>query len=494
VTSVNARYALDHYDKILILIFIISLPFVNPWVRGDGVGYYAYARALVVNHNLRFEADWLNANPSFRNGRVDADGHILAGEYTATGYLDNHFAIGPAMIWMPFLEAAHMAVHAADGMGARVPANGFSWPYLDTMAVVTALAGFAGLFISFRLTRKYFPERWAFLATLGIWLASSLPVYMYFNPSWSHAQSAFVVALFLWYWERTRGARTLGQWILLGLMGGLMMDVYYPNTLFLLVVPVEIGIGLVKRTRSKAPGTISNVGRTLGTYAIFAGALILAFLPTLVTRRIIYGSFLAAGYTETASWNLRNPLWGRVLFSTDHGLFSWTPVLLLACCGLFFLWRTNRELGAALAIPAVAFYILIATYPDWDGISSYGSRFFVSLTPIFVLGLTALFAAYGQIWRSRKAAVSSAATILALLVVWNFGLIFQWGMHLIPDRGPISWSEVASNQFRVVPVNISESITHYFTGRHEMMQSIEKKDLNQLGEDSPSQGTPSTKK
>jgi hypothetical protein len=495
VTSVNARVALDRYDKILIVLFVISLPLVNPWVRGDGVGYYAYARALVVSHNLRFEPDWLNANPSFRNGRVDAEGHIRAGEYTATGHLDNHFAIGPAMIWMPFLEAAHIMVLAVDrAAGTRIPSNGFSWPYLDTMAVVTALAGFGGLFISFRLARKYFPERWAFLATLGIGLASSLPVYMYFNPSWSHAQSAFVVALFLWYWDRTYGARTLRQWFVLGLMGGLMMDMYYPNTLFLFVVAVEIGIALIKWTRRKAPRMAASANRTLGTYTLFAAALILAFLPTLVTRRIIYGSFFATGYTETVSWNFRNPVWGQVLFSSDHGLFSWTPILFLACCGLFFLWRTNRELGAALVISTVAFYILIATYPDWDGISSYGNRFFVSLTPVFVVGLTALLTLYEKTWRSKKAAVSSAVTVLALLVVWNFGLIFQWGMHLIPDRGPISWSEVASNQFRVVPVNISESITHYFTGRHEMMQSIEKKDLNQLGVGNPSQEAPSAKK
>jgi hypothetical protein len=493
VTAVSRIHALDRYDKILILLFLISLPLVNPWVRGDGVGYYAYARALVVNHNLRFEQDWLHANPSFRNGRVDAQGHIFAREYTVTGHLNNHFTIGPALLWIPFLELTHGLVIGANHLGAHLPENGYSWPYLDTMALVTAFAGFAGLIISFRLARKYFPERWAFLGTLAIWFASSLPVYMYFNPSWSHAQSAFVVALFLWYWDRTRGQRSLRQWALLGAIGGLMMDVYYPNTLFLLVVVVEMGFGLVKWVGSK-PRTLRSANRMLGAGALFACALILAFSPTLLTRWIIYGRPLATGYPETAAWSFRNPVWGGVLFSADHGLFSWTPILLLACCGLFFLRRTKRELGTALAISALAFYVLIATYPDWDGISSYGNRFFVSLTPIFVLGLTALLAAYQETCRNRRAAISSAAAVLALLVVWNFGLIFQWGMHLIPDRGPISWREMASHQFRVVPVDASESLAHYFTRRHQMMQNIEKKDLHQLGENDPPEGTSRVKK
>ncbi len=103
------------------------------------------------------------------------------------------------------------------------------------MALGTAFYGFMALLISFVLARQYVAERWAFLATVGIWFGSSLPVYMYFNPSWSHAHSAFAVALFLWYWMRTRNARTWLQWVILGALGGLMIDVYYLNGIVLLL-------------------------------------------------------------------------------------------------------------------------------------------------------------------------------------------------------------------------------------------------------------------
>ncbi|MFI5073195.1 MAG: hypothetical protein ACHP8A_20170, partial [Terriglobales bacterium] len=359
------KVALNKYDKILILIFVLTLPLVNPWVRGDGVGYYAYARAIVVNHNLQFEPDWLRANPSFYLGRIDAPGHLRADQYTRTGHLDNHFTIGPALIWVPFLAVTHAVVLGVDHLGARIPADGFSWPYIDTMAFITALAGFFGLFLSFRLARKYFSERWAFLATLGIWFASSLLVYMYFNPSWSHAHSAFIVALFLWYWDRTRATRTLSQWLLLGLIAGLMLDVYYPNALFLLVVLVELAVTVARILRS-APSSKTREFRApaLGSF-VFAAALVLAFLPTLISRSIIYGSPFSTGYTEVGVWHLTNPLLGRVLFSSDHGLFSWTPILLLASAGLLFVVRRDRVLGWAVVFSALTFYFLIATYPDW---------------------------------------------------------------------------------------------------------------------------------
>ena len=46
-------------------------------MRGDGVGYYAYARALLIEHHLDFRQDWLHANSSFRMGRVDSEDRIL---------------------------------------------------------------------------------------------------------------------------------------------------------------------------------------------------------------------------------------------------------------------------------------------------------------------------------------------------------------------------------------------------------------------------------
>src|SRR5258708_17464573 len=72
-----------------------------------------------------------------------------------------------------------------------------------------------------------------------MWWASSLPVYMYFNPAWSHAHSAFAVSLFVYYWHQTREHRTLRQWLVLALTAGLMLNVYYPNAVLMMILVVE---------------------------------------------------------------------------------------------------------------------------------------------------------------------------------------------------------------------------------------------------------------
>jgi len=467
---------LTKYERILVLIFLLTLPLCNPWVRGDGVGYYAFARSLLVEHRLDFTNDWLKANTSFRMGHVDPDGQIARASYTSTGRLGNHFSVGPAMLWSPFLIVTHACVLLYDSLGGHVAADGFSRPYTIAMALATALFGFLAIWISFRIANAYVSERLAFIAALGIWFASSLPVYMYFNPSWSHAHSAFTVALFVWYWNRTRVARSTQQWVLLGALGGLMMNVYYVNALVLLFPLLETLAAFWKTRRT--PGTMRFIRLFLNN-ALFALIIFLALLPTFITKKIIYGSYLNFGYTE--HWDWRSPALLKVAFSSEHGLFSWTPIIILAVIGLFFLQRHDRLLATCSITVFAAYIYTIGCYENWAGLSSYGSRFFVSLTSLFILGLAALFDFLGRVWTRRRTAIyTSAAT--TIFILWNLGLIFQWGTHLIPARGPISFRAAACNQVAVVPEQAAHTLKTYFTRRKKLMERIEEQDVHQLKE------------
>jgi hypothetical protein len=85
---------------------------------------------------------------------------------------------------------------------------------------------------------------------------------------------------------------------------------------------------------------------------------------------------------------------------------------------------------------------------------------------------------------SRKAVTIGASMILACFAFWNIGLMFQWGSHLIPARGAVSWAEVTNNQFRVVPAQIVGQLRNYLFRRKRMMQDIEQRDAQQLKEQS----------
>jgi len=473
-------------ERWLLFFFLCSLPFLNPWVRGDGVGYYAFARALLIEHSLDFTKDYQHANESFRGPRLDESNQPRADFRTSTGHLENHFSVGPAILWTPFLLVNHLGVLLALSLGSSVAADGFSAPYRITMALATALYGFLGLVLAFHLARQYVEERWALLATLSIWWASSLPVYMYFNPSWSHAHSSFAVALFLWYWQETRSSRSLSQWLILALITGLMLNVYYANAMLLAVLAVEAARQYLAALRSDASHAgateIPRVSQLLARHIVFSAVVLVCLLPTIITRYVIYGSPFESGYIPLRQWNWLSPYFFSVLFSSNHGLFSWTPILLLAIAGLFLFCRRQPLIGVPLLAGFFAFYLFISCYPDWAGISSYGNRFFISLSSFFILGLAVFFDRAAQLFRSRRTALAAAIALLAVSSLWNAGLIFQWGSHLIAARGPVSFSEVVHNQLFVVPRRLSAVLQSYVFRRKAMMKQIEERDVEQLKE------------
>ncbi len=477
VLSVHA--AASWHSRFLFILFLLTLPLVNPWVRGDGIGYYSYLRAALIDHNLDFKSDYLVGNRSFLMARVDAQGHLLPEVYTKTGHLENHFSVGPAILWAPVLVTVHLAVVLLDRFGANIPADGYSRPYVLAMGLTTSFYGFSALFLAFRMARKYFEPDWAFLATIGIWLASSLPIYMYFNPAWSHSFSAFSVSLFLWYWDCTKLQRTPAQWAALGVSAGLMGNVYYPNVILLIFPALEM-IYLVRTGQRGLDRASLPIVKLVSCSIVFGAVFLLTLLPTFVTRQIIYGSPFETGYPGIWTWNWTSPAFLRVLFSADHGLLSWTPILSLAIIGLFFLAKRNPLLGTGSILTFLAYYYFIASYPEWDGLSSYGNRFFISLTPVFILGFAALLSAFSRWVGKTPFAMALSGTAISLLVLWNIGFIFQWGTHMVPARGVISWREMAHNQLVEVPLRLRSSLETYFFHRQDMMQQIEQEDIEQL--------------
>lgn len=438
----------SNYEKALFFVFLLSLPFLHPQVNGDGVGYYAYLRSPLVDHNLNFTSDF--QDPVHDLEKIFLVDHFVDNPITKTGHLPNFYTVGPAILWSPFLIVTHLAVLGLGHLGWHIPPDGHSWPYLAALTAATALYGFAGLCLSFVMARGFVDERWAFWATIGVWFGSSVPAFLYLLPAWSHTHSIFATSLFLWYWMRTRGTRTSGQWLMLGLLSGLMIEVYQLNVVFFLAVVYE-ALSAYAGIWSGEAGRPEMLARTLRLHGLCGLGALLALLPSFVARQIVFGNPFSVGPYALRTWNWTSPVFAQVLFSKSHGLFVFTPIVVLAIAGLFHLRSLNRILGTICLLITLVFYSLISCFPWWYGAVGFGNRFFVSLTPIFILGLASAFAWATRLWGDERTASFRLIPITLLLVVWNLGLVYQWQTHLMPRYGPVYWPELVYNQFRVVP-------------------------------------------
>src|SRR5260370_29373607 len=249
-------------------------------------------------------------------------------------------------------------------------------------------------------------------------------------------------------------SRSPAQWLILGLIAGLMLNIYYANAMVLAVLVVEAlrqYLAAFRRDPCVATSEVPRVSDLLLRHFLFAAVVLICLLPTFITRYIVFGSAFESGYIPIKDWLWFSPAFLDVLFASNHGLLVWTPIFFLAIVGLILFWRREPRAGAAFLAAFLAFYFLIACYPDWAGISSYGNRFFVSLTALFILGLAVFLDRSAHYFRSLRAALAAPSAVLALFVLWNVGLMFQWGSHLAPPHGPVSFSAVLHNQFFVVP-------------------------------------------
>jgi hypothetical protein len=286
---------------------------------------------------------------------------------------------------------------------------------------------------------------------LGIWLASSFAYYLYVDPSFAHTHAAFLTALFVWLWEETRGRRSWQQWLGLGVIGGLLMDTYYPGALVLLLPVWESMGGYWKAVSARSGAEFAKIAVN---NAIFAVAALVLFFPSLVVKRILWGSYFQMGYKQ--HWYWFSPYFLRVCFSS-HGAFSWTPILSPAVVGIFLLRKSDRMLSNALLATLLGFIYFIGCYQDWHAIPSFGNRFFVSFTVFFIIGLGVLMNELERV-RYKRGALVSVLAATCLLIVWNCGVIYQFVAHLFPQTGEVSWSQVAYNQVAVVPGEVSHLI------------------------------------
>ena len=84
----------------------------------------------------------------------------------------------------------------------------------------------------------------------------------------------------------------------------------------------------------------------------------------------------------------------------------------------------------------------------WYGGASFGNRFFISSYPFMAFGLMHLIATWGR--RTRYYLLLTLLTLL--LIVWNAGLLIQYGVPMISREKEEGWAKVLENQFTEVPM------------------------------------------
>jgi hypothetical protein len=96
-------------------------------------------------------------------------------------------------------------------------------------------------------------------------------------------------------------------------------------------------------------------------------------------------------------------------------LFTWAPLLVPAVIGLGMLMRRERELALPLAVVMAASWYINSAVVDWWAGEAFGARRFLSLFPLFIVGLGIWLGARPERWRLSLISALLVANLLLLL-------------------------------------------------------------------------------
>ncbi|MEP7198872.1 MAG: hypothetical protein ABI874_03550, partial [Chloroflexota bacterium] len=330
----------------------------------DGTRYLSYLRSLVFDHDL------LLMNELERFGQ-----RIII---TSTGYTAQIANVGVLPFWLPFYLMGMLAARLNGDVGSGLASNYQLWLDFGDW-----LYGLLAMFVMYRWARTRFTRAVAFVATLLVGLGSSFIYYVTALAPSYHTVAALLCALFFTLWDQTRARRSALQWFGLGLLVGLLMSMAQYHVVLLVFLISDFRLLLA--TINHQPSTIKNL---LFIFILLPSAFILPLLPQLIVWGIIFGNPLANPYALEANWSGARLL--DVLFSSYHGLFFTAPILLLAALGWLLGLRRDKALygGALIALLGIA-YSSSTRIGWWAGVS-FGARYFIGLTPLFVMGFAAL--------------------------------------------------------------------------------------------------------
>jgi len=385
-------------------VLFLTLTFA-PRITGDGGGYYIYLHSIVVDHDLNLANEYDAAHAA--GVKIAGDKKVVK----ATGLPADQYPIGPAILSLPiYLVALAISPSGEPQYGP---------PFTFAFTLASLLYGALGLALIYVwLRRLSFTSGQALAAVAGVTLATPFVFYAVYDPSYSHLFSVCMVTLFMYLWWSRRATRGWRGWIVLGLVGGVMGLVRFEDGLLMAV-------------------TLLDLPKARWRLLLQGPAALLTFSPQLVVDEVIYGR-LRPG-SNAVSFSVFPGHYLEVLFSSLHGLFIWSPVLLAAVAGYWF-FRDNILRGA-FAISFVITLAVIGAFDFWYGGASFGMRFFLNLTPFFAMGLAAL---------ASKLRPAITWTALALLTAWNFVLVLSFVYIMLPDAAP-GYLGLLKDQFRALP-------------------------------------------
>jgi hypothetical protein len=458
------------------------------------VQYFSYLRSLWFDHDVSFENEYqyfydhqIARSPDFHTTFLELE--------TAAHRRINYGTIGSAILWAPFYAVGDVAARVMRAAGGNVAVDGYSQPYLAAVAYGSAFYGFAAIVLAVVAARRLIGTH-ALSSGFAVWLGTPLLFYMYIAPPFSHACSAFAVALFVTVWLQVRQTWSVRGVMALGAAAALMAMVREQDVVFALGPAVDFGIACLtgKRLRPErgakppsesergwGPASVEKSGQSIRSALAGCISFAVCYLPQLIAYQALNGRPRPSPLVmRKMYWHSPHAL--QVIADTEHGFLFWTPLAILAIAGLILMTTANRpsasmpeasvrgdarRIGACMLLMIALQVYVSGAVASWTVAGAFGQRRFIGITIFLVVGLAAL-----REWVRTDRRRIAANVAIAICVWWNLALTAEFGTSMM-DRQKLELKRNAYDAFVTLPRMAPGLMYRYFAARASFYKPAE---------------------
>ncbi|MDX1479027.1 MAG: glycosyltransferase family 39 protein, partial [Saprospiraceae bacterium] len=340
----------------------------------DVSGYYFYLPALFIYQDLKqlkFAGEILQT--------YQPTPEILQAYQRDNGDYVMKYSSGMAVQYLPFFGVAHLYASLS---GVR--ADGFSWPYQLAINLGSLLVACLGIWMLRKILLTKFGDVATGVALLVIVLATNYLDYAAINGAMTHNYLFTWYCILVWcthrYWQNPGNGKAITIGLILGLM-----TLTRPTEILAMLIPLLWGVTGRNSWTERARHFKRHSGHVLR-----AGAALIA----MGSIQVIYwlyatGKPLVYSYEEQG-FSLLQPRIADGLFDFRIGWLMYSPALVLALAGFYFLYRHHRQLWRVLGIFTVLFLWLTLSWEEWTYGGSLGHRAMIQAYPVLAFPLAAL--------------------------------------------------------------------------------------------------------
>jgi hypothetical protein len=404
--------------RVLLFIIIFCASSYNLWRDWQGnrhpfisdvAQYYSYIQATFIEHDLSFSFATDYGIPTAPNGTKVPK-----------------MSMGLALIYTPMFLVCHTLAQLSGQ-----PANGFSEFYAYGMYYGAMLFIFWGLFVLRRTLLLFYTEKITSLTLLSVFLGTNL---LYYTISFNLLTHGFLFTLncllvfytIKWY-NSFKSIFIIGIGFIIGLS-----ILIRPTSIFILFIPALWGCFTIGDIRQRLQLLWSF--RLILFIALLVG--LTPWIPQVTYWKIYTGDYFYYSYGQEG-FNFLKPNLINVLFSFRKGWLLYTPIMMFALVGFYFLYKQRSKIFIPLVISFPLTVYVLASWWCWSWGGSFSIRAFVEYYAFLAFPMAAFFAYLMETIHFKKPLIG----VITLLILFNLLQTYQY------TRVIIHWDNMSKDAY-----------------------------------------------